>query len=174
MQAAVGTKSVYTVLGSKMAEAKRKKEEKERERRESVVDDWEEEVRKEEEAERVASGGEEVIMGSTGDGEKDVHEEASPHNPMDGEEATLEEAAAIESQVDAAVNQNTESKTSSAVTADKPSSLSEDSSPHNFVQGKQAMLEHDAAIDPRSATVSQQTYSIASPTVTTNEAACLL
>ncbi len=66
-QAAVGVKSVYTVLGSKMVEAKKKREkEKEREKKEVlVVDDWEEEVRKEEEAEKAASAGEEEVMKSS-------------------------------------------------------------------------------------------------------------
>ena len=52
-QFAVGGKSSFTVLGSKLKDAKRKKEEAERERKEmDVVDDWEEEIRKEEEKER--------------------------------------------------------------------------------------------------------------------------
>ncbi|KAL8717360.1 MAG: hypothetical protein Q9181_008335 [Wetmoreana brouardii] len=47
----VGEKSVYTVLGSKLKDAKKKKEEMERAKAEEpLVDDWEEEVRKEEEA----------------------------------------------------------------------------------------------------------------------------
>jgi len=67
VQAAVGAKSVYTVLGSKLAEAKRKREREEKEREKMlVVDDWEAEVRREEEeeaeaeaeAEKGASGGE--------------------------------------------------------------------------------------------------------------------
>ena len=54
-QLAVGGKSSFTVLGSKVKDAKkrRKEEEAERERKEmNVVDDWEEEIRKEEERER--------------------------------------------------------------------------------------------------------------------------
>ncbi len=51
-QMAVGEKSVYTVLGSKLRDAKKKKEEmKKAKESEAVVDDWEEEMRKEEEAE---------------------------------------------------------------------------------------------------------------------------
>ena len=53
-QMAVGERSVFTVLGSKLRDAKKKKkqEEEEEERRKNVVvDDWEEEVRKEEEEE---------------------------------------------------------------------------------------------------------------------------
>lgn len=51
-QMAVGEKSVYTVLGSKLRDAKKKKEEmKKAKEQETVVDDWEEEVKKEEEAE---------------------------------------------------------------------------------------------------------------------------
>lgn len=49
-QMAVGEKSVYTVLGSKLREAKKKKEE-EQKAKEAVVEDWEEEVRKDEERE---------------------------------------------------------------------------------------------------------------------------
>ncbi|KAI4248315.1 MAG: hypothetical protein L6R42_009304 [Xanthoria sp. 1 TBL-2021] len=49
-QVGVGEKSVYTVLGSRLKEAKRKIEEIEKARAdEAVVDDWEEEARKEEE-----------------------------------------------------------------------------------------------------------------------------
>ena len=49
-QEGVGEKSVYTVLGSRLREAKKKKEAMEKAKAdEAVVDDWEEEVRKEEE-----------------------------------------------------------------------------------------------------------------------------
>ncbi|KAL8959316.1 MAG: hypothetical protein Q9183_005655, partial [Haloplaca sp. 2 TL-2023] len=49
-QTGVGEKSVYTVLGSKLKDAKRKKEEMEKAKvQEPLVDDWEEEVRREEE-----------------------------------------------------------------------------------------------------------------------------
>lgn len=51
-QMAVGEKSVYTVLGSKLRDAKKKKEEmKKAKESEIVVDDWEEEMRRQEEAE---------------------------------------------------------------------------------------------------------------------------
>ena len=52
-QMAVGERSVFTVLGSKLRDAKKKKQEEEEEERRKnvVVDDWEEEVRKEEEGE---------------------------------------------------------------------------------------------------------------------------
>lgn len=54
-QTAVGEKSVYTVLGSKLRDAKRKKEEmKKAKESEVVVEDWEEEMRKQEEAEEKA------------------------------------------------------------------------------------------------------------------------
>ncbi len=95
-QAAVGVKSVYTVLGSKMAEAKKKKKEKEREREEVlVVDDWEEEVRKEEEAERVASGGEE----NTGMDGKDVKqdEDVKPEDTVDQSNIGTQDAERIAS-----------------------------------------------------------------------------
>ncbi len=61
----VGQRPAYTVLGSRLAEAKRKKQENEeklrRKAEEQVVDDWEKEVEKEEsdEAERRASQGSE-------------------------------------------------------------------------------------------------------------------
>ncbi|MCJ1469018.1 FKBP12-associated protein [Pseudocyphellaria aurata] len=48
-QMAVGEKSVYTVLGSKVKDAKKKREESHKAKQE-VVEDWEEEARKEEEA----------------------------------------------------------------------------------------------------------------------------
>ena len=51
-QNAVGEKSVYTVLGSKLRVAKRKKEEMKKVEEVEVVDDWEEEMRKEEAAEK--------------------------------------------------------------------------------------------------------------------------
>ena len=54
---AVGTKSSFTVLGSRLQAAKEKKK-KEKEREASVVDDWEEEVRREEELQRPYSDGE--------------------------------------------------------------------------------------------------------------------
>ena len=53
-QQAVGGKSSFTVLGSKLKDAKKRKEEKEKEKVEmgEVVDDWEEAVRREEEKEK--------------------------------------------------------------------------------------------------------------------------
>ena len=47
-QSAIGVKSVYTVLGSKLKEAKRKREEEARRAKDEVVDDWEDEITKEE------------------------------------------------------------------------------------------------------------------------------
>ncbi|KAL8818930.1 MAG: hypothetical protein Q9223_002547 [Gallowayella weberi] len=68
-QYGVGQKSVYTVLGSRLKEAKKKKEETEKAKaEEAVVDDWEEEVRREEEAKgEGATDGAERAKG-TGDG----------------------------------------------------------------------------------------------------------
>ena len=52
-QTTVGEKSVYTVLGSKLRDAKKQKEElKKAKEKEVVVDDWEEEVNREEEEQR--------------------------------------------------------------------------------------------------------------------------
>ena len=53
-QAAVGEKSVYTVLGSKLRDAKKKNEEMKKVKEAEVIDDWEEEMRKQEEAEEKA------------------------------------------------------------------------------------------------------------------------
>ena len=50
LRAAIGSKSVYTVLGSKLKEVKRKKEEEERRAEPEVVDDWETAIEKDEEA----------------------------------------------------------------------------------------------------------------------------
>lgn len=51
-QTAVGEKSVYTVLGSKLRDAKKKRDEaKKAKDAEAAVDDWEEELRREEEEE---------------------------------------------------------------------------------------------------------------------------
>lgn len=50
-QTGIGEKSVYTVLGSKLRDAKKKKEGMKAKESEIVVDDWEEEMRKQEEAE---------------------------------------------------------------------------------------------------------------------------
>lgn len=60
-QVALGTKSVYTVLGSRLRDAKRAREENERKMemeraREVVVEDWEEEARREEVADEEAKG----------------------------------------------------------------------------------------------------------------------
>ena len=55
-QTAVGEKSVYTVLGSKLRDAKKKKEEmKKAKESEVVVDDWEEEMRRQEEEENAVT-----------------------------------------------------------------------------------------------------------------------
>ena len=54
-QNAVGEKSVYTVLGSKVREAKRIKEQMSKAKEQEIVDDWEEEMRKEEAAEAKAN-----------------------------------------------------------------------------------------------------------------------
>lgn len=55
-QTAIGEKSVYTVLGSKLRDAKKKREEmKKAKESEVVVDDWEEEMRKQEQAEEKAA-----------------------------------------------------------------------------------------------------------------------
>lgn len=69
-QVAVGEKSVFTVLGSKLRDAKRRKEEEERERkaREAVVDDWEEEAGREEEGR-----GAQVVDGGKPAEDGDVH-----------------------------------------------------------------------------------------------------
>ena len=54
-QPAFGEKSVYTVLGSKLKDARKKREElKKAKEQEAVVDDWEEEMRKEEAEEQLA------------------------------------------------------------------------------------------------------------------------
>ncbi|KAM0794324.1 hypothetical protein BDR22DRAFT_876082 [Usnea florida] len=51
-QTMVGEKSVYTVLGSKLRDAKKKKEEMKKAKESAVVDDWEEEVKRQEEEEK--------------------------------------------------------------------------------------------------------------------------
>ena len=63
----VGEKSVYTVLGSKLRDAKKKKEEMKKAKESEVVDDWEEEVKKqeaEEEATTQAQSREDVAGGA--------------------------------------------------------------------------------------------------------------
>ena len=71
-QTAVGEKSVYTVLGSKLRDAKKKKEEmKKAKESEVVVDDWEEEMRRQEEEENAVTDTripEEVLDGAAHDG----------------------------------------------------------------------------------------------------------
>lgn len=55
-QTGVGQKSVYTVLGSKLRDAKKRRDEEKKAREnEVVVDDWEEEMRREEEQEEKAT-----------------------------------------------------------------------------------------------------------------------
>lgn len=49
-QLAIGEKSMYTVLGSKLRDVKKKTESLQRAKEEAVIDDWEEEVRREEAA----------------------------------------------------------------------------------------------------------------------------
>ncbi|MCJ1364274.1 FKBP12-associated protein [Acarospora aff. strigata] len=120
VQAAVGAKSVYTVLGSKMAEAKRKKEKEEKERMEMVVvDDWEEEVRKEEEAEKVASGGEEgtSTVGSAEEGMQALNGETLKQDSIGGTNVNSGEDPRLDSQHDV-VSGGNESRTS-AVTAEQ-------------------------------------------------------
>ncbi|KAI4260755.1 MAG: hypothetical protein LQ352_000147 [Teloschistes flavicans] len=64
----VGEKSVYTVLGSKLKDAKRKKQEMEKAKvEEPLVDDWEEELRREEEQQDTVTRDEKV------DGPNAVH-----------------------------------------------------------------------------------------------------
>lgn len=56
-QTAFGEKSVYTVLGSRLKDAKKKKDEIQKAKvEEAVVEDWEEEMRKEEAAEEKGNG----------------------------------------------------------------------------------------------------------------------
>lgn len=77
-----GEKSVYTVLGSKLKEAKKKKEEMQRAKtEEAVVEDWEEEMRKEEAADKEH----EPIEPTTGLESVDsteTKEPAAPDSPM--------------------------------------------------------------------------------------------
>ena len=106
VQAAVGAKSVYTVLGSRLAEAKRKRErEREEKEREKVlvVDDWEEEeVRREEEeaeAEKGGSGGEEGRTVDIRDEDGIATQDSEEENGVGGSESeavttTLEEVSA--------------------------------------------------------------------------------
>lgn len=73
---AVGQRSPYTVLGSKLKEAKKKREE-EQKAKQAVVDDWEEEFKKEEEEEEEeeANGGIKVT-----DGEMEKQDKDQPHS----------------------------------------------------------------------------------------------
>lgn len=79
-QTAVGERSVYTVLGSKLRDAKKKKEEMKKKAKDSeevVVDDWEEEMRRQEEAEEKAvvddaQGQENLSQGALDGGEGDA------------------------------------------------------------------------------------------------------
>ena len=87
-QMAVGEKSVYTVLGSKLRDAKKKKEEmKKAKESEVVVDNWEEEMRKQEEDE------EKVVTDSrdhkdVADGNRDREEDSKA--PEEEEKTTTE------------------------------------------------------------------------------------
>ena len=70
---AVGEKSVYTVLGSRLRDAKKKKEEAmaKKAKEEEVVDDWEEEMRREEAEERARyETRDERALANGGDGEE--------------------------------------------------------------------------------------------------------
>jgi transcriptional repressor NF-X1 len=61
-QAPVGEKSVYTVLGSRLKDVKKKKETEKARQDETVVEDWEEEVRREEAAKEDAGGSDEPMI----------------------------------------------------------------------------------------------------------------
>ncbi|KAL8947675.1 MAG: hypothetical protein Q9222_006071 [Ikaeria aurantiellina] len=81
-QTGVGEKSVYTVLGSKVKDAKRKNKEVQKlKAEETLVDDWEEEVRKEEEA---AGEKANVIVGEGTVSEADQHVGEAPIEVVDG------------------------------------------------------------------------------------------
>ena len=84
---------MYTVLGSRLKEAKRQKEEREREReraKEAVVEDWEEEVRKEEEAEEVGRGSSDEVRAGGIDAQPPPSEELRD-GEADGTEKTEQE-----------------------------------------------------------------------------------
>ena len=81
-QTMVGEKSVYTVLGSKLRDAKKKKEEMRKARESEVVDDWEEEVRRQEEEEKA------VMRGRSGEV---VEDGADNGATKDGGDSKLEE-----------------------------------------------------------------------------------
>ena len=73
-QSGFGQKTAYTVLGSKLKDAKKKKEEVRKALEADVVDDWEEEVRREEEvAAAKADGGEEGARRFQSSDTEDVH-----------------------------------------------------------------------------------------------------
>ncbi|KAL9637600.1 MAG: hypothetical protein Q9164_002104 [Protoblastenia rupestris] len=73
-QSGFGQKTAYTVLGSKLKDAKKKKEEVRKALEADVVDDWEEEVRREEEvAAAKADGGKEGARKFQSSDTEDVH-----------------------------------------------------------------------------------------------------
>lgn len=88
-QMAVGEKSVYTVLGSKLRDAKKKKEEMRKAKEsEVVVDDWEEEMRREEEAEEKMVTGSPSYKDVSHDGV--VLDESDSKAPEEKEETDVE------------------------------------------------------------------------------------
>ena len=89
-QMAVGEKSVYTVLGSKLRDAKKKKEEaKKAKEAEIVIDDWEEEVRREEEEEERSKAKAQC------DSEVVNSDNEQPSNPAQSEDVAQQYSAKI-------------------------------------------------------------------------------
>lgn len=82
-QTAIGEKSVYTVLGSRLKDMKKKQEIQKAKQDEAVVEDWEEEVRREEAAEDGEDRSKKITLKAEAAGE-----EATPEKP---EKEALEE-----------------------------------------------------------------------------------
>lgn len=87
-QLALGTKSVYTVLGSRLRDAKRAREERER-AKEAVVEDWEEEAGREEErggGDEASRDEAELVSGLEGGSEMQVDGAEKGKEETDGED----------------------------------------------------------------------------------------
>ena len=88
---AVGGKSSFTVLGSKVRDKKRKDEEK---KKESVVEDWEEEIRREEEAEMGNVDG----LGNAGDAADLVADGTGHSGEVDAQSGGIDGAIAAKNE----------------------------------------------------------------------------
>ena len=82
-QTAVGEKSMYTVLGSRLKDMKKKQEIKKAKQNEAVVEDWEEEMRKEEAAQKAEESNEKAVLKIKEIGDEIISEKETSEEQID-------------------------------------------------------------------------------------------